>query len=58
MGFFVTQILPQHKLSCILSQHEGRYPCTVERLVDASPFSLLLDTNICETLLIHPCTML
>jgi len=41
MDFFVTQILPKHKPSCILSQHEVCYPCTVERLVDASPFFLL-----------------
>ena len=58
MGFFVTQILPQHKPSCILSQHDVCYLCTVERLVDASPFFLLLDTSLFETLLIHPCTML
>ena len=28
-NLFVTQILPQHKPSCILSQHEVRYPCAV-----------------------------
>jgi len=33
-------------------------PCTVERLVGASPFFLLLQTSLFETLLIHPCTML
>jgi len=57
-SFFVTQIPPQHEPSCILSQHIVYYPCTVERLVDASPFFLLLDTSLFETLLIHPCTML
>ena len=36
--FFVTQILPQHKPSCILSQHEVCYPCTVERLLDTPLF--------------------
>ena len=49
MEFFVTQILPQHKPSCILSQHEVCYPCTVERLVDVSPFFLLPDTSLFET---------
>jgi len=60
--FLVTQILPQHKPSCILSQHEVIiiicYTCTVERLVDASPFFLLLDSSLFETLFIYPCTML
>ena len=37
---FVIQILPQHRPSCILFQYEVRCPCTVERLVDASPFLL------------------
>jgi len=39
---FVTKILSQHKLSCILSQHEVRYPCAVDRQVGASPFFVLL----------------
>ena len=47
-----------NKPSCILSQHKVCYPCTVERLVDASPFLLLPDTSLFEPLLIHPCTML
>ena len=51
--FFVTQILPQQQPFCILSQHEVRYPRTVERLVGASPFFLLLDTCLFETLLIR-----
>jgi len=42
----------------ILSQHEVCYPCTVERLVGVSPFFLLFDTSLVETLLIHPFTML
>ena len=50
----VTQILPQHEPSCILSQHQVCYPCAVERLVDVSPFFLLPDTSLFETLLIHP----
>ena len=56
-NFVVTQILSQHKPSCILSQHEGRHPCTVERQVGASPFSILLDTSLFENLrIIHvPC---
>jgi len=56
--FFVTQILPQHKPSCILSQHEVCYLCTIERLLYASPFFLLLDTSLLETLLNHPYAML
>jgi len=55
---FVTQILPQQKPSCILSQREVCCTCTVERLVDVSPFFPLLNTSLSETLLIHPCTML
>ena len=55
--FLVIQVLFQHKLFCILSMHEVRYPCAVKRLVDASHRSLLLDTSLCATLLIHPCTM-
>jgi len=55
MGF---QTFSQNNPSCILSQHEVRYPCTVERLVDTSPFLLLLDTSLFETNLIHPRTML
>jgi len=57
MGFLVTQILSQHKPSCILSQHEVHCQCTVERLVDAPPFSLLFDTSLFQTLLIHSCTI-
>jgi len=57
-NFFVTRIFPQHKPSCILSQHEVHCPCTVERLVDASPFFLLLDTSFFKTFLTCPCTML
>ena len=45
--FFVSQKLSQHKHSCNLSQHEVR-SCTAERLVDASPFFLLLDTSLFE----------
>jgi len=55
--FLVTQILPRHKPSCILYQHEVCHPCAVERLVGASPFFLLLDTSLFETVIIHPCTM-
>ena len=43
--FCVTQILPQHEPSCILSQHEVCYQCAVERLVDVSPFFLLPDAS-------------
>jgi len=35
VNFFVTRILPHHKPSCILSQHEVCYPFAVERLVGA-----------------------
>ena len=42
IGFFVTQIPAQHKPSCILSQYEVCYPCTIMRLVNASPFSFSL----------------
>jgi len=52
----VTQILSWHKLFWILSQHEVRYPCTVKRLVEASPFFLLLGTSLLESHFIHPCT--
>jgi len=51
-------VLPQHKPSCILSQNDFCYLCAVERLVDASPFFILLDTSLFETLLINPCTMM
>jgi len=54
---FVTQILSQHKLSSILSQHEVRYPCAIERLVDASPFFLFLDSSLFEFVFTHPFTM-
>jgi len=57
MDFLVNQMISQHKLSCILSQHQVRYPRAVERLVDASPVFLLLHTSLFESLFIHPCTM-
>jgi len=55
--FFVTQILPQHKPSCVLSQHQVCYPCTVERLVDASSFfSSLIQACLKPSSSIHvPC---
>ena len=47
MGFFCpSNTSPATTPSCILSQHEVRCPCSVERLVDASPFPLLLDTGL------------
>jgi len=45
LSLFVHKILCQHKLSWKLSQYEVRYLCALERLADASPFSLLLDTR-------------
>ena len=57
-NLYITQLFSRHNLSCILSQYEVRYPCAAERLVDASPFSLLLDTSPFESLFIHPCIML
>jgi len=50
-------LLKQDMSTGEVSWHEVCYPCTVERLVDASPFFLLLDTSLFETLFIHTCTM-
>ena len=55
----LTQILPQHKPSCILSQYEVCYMYSRERGCWMPPlFFLLLDTRLFETLLVHPCTVL
>ena len=56
--FVVTQILLQYKPSCILSQYEVWYSCTVERLVEPPLFFSSLIHALLEFLLIYPCTML
>ena len=56
--FVVTQILLQYKPSCILSQYEVCYSCTVERLVEPPLFFSSLIHALLESLLIYPCTML
>jgi len=35
-NMIAAQILSLHKISCILSQHEICYPCTVEKMINAS----------------------
>jgi len=55
--FLVAQILSQHTLSWILSQHKVRQPCAVERLMAASFFFLLLDTCRLESFFIYVCTL-
>ena len=50
------QLLWAHRW-CLCAAHLLLLLCAVERLVGASPFFLLLDTSLVETLLILPCIM-
>jgi len=57
-NLFTTQILSQHKLFCIMSQHQVRYPWAMKRLVGAFNLILFPDIRLFESVFIYPCTML